>query len=280
MPFFPHDGIQFHYRDEGRGLPFVFQHGLGADVSQPFSLCRPPAGVRLIGFDARAHGQTRPVGPEDRISLRGFADDLAALLDYLGINRAIVGGISMGAAITLNFTLRHPGRVLGLVQSRPAWLDAPNPWNVKMFSLITRLVREHGRMAGRQAFLETPEYKEALAKWPDTANALAGQFENPVVEETAFKFERIIRDAPCRDRREWASIKVPTLVLGNRFDPIHPFEYAEEMARLIPRAQFREITSKSVSVEQHNEDVRGALSAFLREQLSGPSAGEAEKDTG
>lgn len=270
MPFFAHDGIEFHYRDEGTGRPFVFQHGLGADVSQPFSLCRPPRGIRLIGFDARAHGQTKPVGPEDRINLRGFADDLTALLDHLGITRAIVGGISMGAAITLNFALRHPERVLGLVQSRPAWLDAPNPWNVTVFSLITRLVREHGRRAGRQVFLETPEYKETLAKWPDAANALAGQFENPLVEETAFKFEQIIRDAPCQDRREWASIKVPTLVLGNRFDPIHPFEYAEEMARLIPQAQFRELTSKSVSVEQHNEDVRRALSAFLEEQLDDP----------
>ena len=43
MPFFARDSLQFHYRDEGRGIPFVFQHGLGADLTQPFSLFRPPA---------------------------------------------------------------------------------------------------------------------------------------------------------------------------------------------------------------------------------------------
>jgi len=263
MPHFQHDGIQFHYRDEGAGVPFFFQHGLGADLTQPFSLCQPPPGIRLIGFDARAHGKTAPVGPEGKISFSTFADDLRALMDHLRIKQAIVGGISMGAALTLNFALRHPERVLGLAQSRPAWLDAPEPYNVKMFSLITRLVREHGRVRGKALFLESPEYKETLAKWPDVANSLAGQFDNPVVEETAFKFERIIRDAPCRDRREWANIKVPTLLLASRFDPIHPFEHGLEMQRLIPGAEFQEITAKGVSLEQHNADVRRALTGFL-----------------
>jgi pimeloyl-ACP methyl ester carboxylesterase len=264
MPFIQHNGIQFHYRDEGTGIPFFFQHGLGADLTQPFSLCQSPAGVRLIGFDARAHGQTKPVGPEESISLSSFADDLRALMDRLKIRQAIVGGISMGAAITLNFTLRHPERVLGLVQSRPAWLDAPNLWNVTMFSLITRLAREHGRIEGKKHFLDTPEYKETLAKWPDVANSLAGQFDNAVVDETAFKFERIIRDAPCRDRREWSSIKAPTLILANRLDPIHPFEYGLEMQRLIPGAEFQEITAKAVSLEQHNADVQRWIDSFLR----------------
>jgi pimeloyl-ACP methyl ester carboxylesterase len=268
MPFFNHDGIQFHYRDEGAGVPFFFQHGLGADLTQPFSLCQPPPGVRLIGFDARAHGQTNPVGPAEKISLSSSADDLRALMDHLHIQRAIVGGISMGAAITLNFTLRHPERVLGLVQSRPAWLDAPNPWNVTMFSLISRLVREHGREPGKRAFLATPEYAETLAKWPDVAASLAAQFDNPVVEETAFKFERIIRDAPCRDRAEWKRLQVPTLILANRHDPIHPFEYGVEMARLVPRAEFQEITAKAVSLEQHNADVQRCLRDFLNRHFT------------
>ena len=267
MPVFQHDGIHFHYRDEGAGLPFVFQHGLGADLTQPFGLFKPPPGIRLIGFDARAHGQTHPVGPIDGISLGGSADDLSSLLDHLQIKQAIVGGISMGAAITLNFALRNPARVLGLVQSRPAWLDAPNPWNVTIFSLITRLVRENGRIKGKERFLESPEYAETLAKWPDVAMSLAAQFDNPLVEETAFKFERIILDAPCRDRREWANITVPTLVLANRYDPIHPFEYGVEMQQLIPGAEFREITSKSVSLDQHNADVQRNLDAFMRQHF-------------
>ena len=38
MPVLHRDGLNFQYRDEGQGLPFVFQHGLGGDLSQPFSV--------------------------------------------------------------------------------------------------------------------------------------------------------------------------------------------------------------------------------------------------
>jgi pimeloyl-ACP methyl ester carboxylesterase len=83
------------------------------------------------------------------------------------------------------------------------------------------------------------------------------------VDETAFKFERIIRDAPCCDRAAWKTIKVPTLVLANRLHPIHPYEYAVELARLIPKAELQEITAKGISLEQHNADVQRVLGGFL-----------------
>ena len=69
MPFFDRDGLRFHYRDEGDGLPFVFQHGLGGDLSQPFGVYRPAAGVRLIGFDFRGHGETRPLGDVAKLTI-------------------------------------------------------------------------------------------------------------------------------------------------------------------------------------------------------------------
>ena len=263
MPSFTHDRIEFFYQDTLRGVPFVFQHGLGGDVTQPFGLFRPPAWVRLIAFDARGHGRTEPLGEPEKLCFDVFATDLLALLEHLKIERAIVGGISMGAALALNFTLHFPARVLGLVLSRPAWLDAPHPWNVHIFTLVSQLMREHGREQGRALFLQTPEYRDALRQWPDVANSLASQFENPRAEISATKLERIIHDTPSRDRREWSAIRVPTLVLANRLDPIHPFEFGEELARRIPGAEFHEITAKSVSVERHGADVQARLESFL-----------------
>ena len=270
MPFFNHDSIQFHYRDEGAGLPFFFQHGLGAEVSQPFSLFQPPPGFRLIAFDARTHGQTHPAGDPSKLRFNTFGEDLLGLMDHLQINRAIVGGISMGAGIALNFTLRFPERVLGLVLSRPAWLDAPNPWNVKMFCLITQLIRQHGAKRGQEMFKQTAEYKESLQLWPDVANSLVLQFESPQVEETAFRLESIITDTPNPDQQQWKSIHVPTLVLANRQDPIHPFEYGEILAHAIPGAELKEITSKSVSVERHGADVQKYIETFLQHHFSAP----------
>src|SRR5262245_51152949 len=120
MPHFSHDGFKFHYQDSGAGLPFVFQHGLGGDVTQPFGLFKPPSGVRLLAFDMRAHGKTHPHGDATKLCFATFGADLRAFLDYLGLPRAIVGGISMGAALALHFTLRWPERAMGIVLSRPA----------------------------------------------------------------------------------------------------------------------------------------------------------------
>ncbi|MCI0744797.1 MAG: alpha/beta hydrolase [Verrucomicrobia subdivision 3 bacterium] len=268
MPLFAHDGIRFNFRESAAsGTPFFFQHGLGADLTQPFSLFAPPLDVRMIAFDARGHGATEPLGPPEKLRFDIFADDLRTLMEYLRIRSAIVGGISMGAGVALNFAVRYVGRATALVLSRPAWLEKPHGWNVRMFTLIAELLREHGPVRGQELFRQTSEYADTLQRWPEVAASLEAQFGSPHVAETACKFESIIQDTPCADRRRWRAISVPTLVLANRHDPIHPFEFGEELAREIPGAELVEITSKSVSVDQHTRDVQAALEAFVRRVL-------------
>ena len=271
MPLFSRDGLNFHYRDEGSGLAFFFQHGLGADVSQPFSLFKPPAGIRLLAFDCRGHGETRPLGDPEKISIDSFADDLLALMDHLEIERAIVGGISMGAALSLNFALRFPGRVLGVVLSRPAWLDSPYSGNVNVFSTMAQLIRQHGARRGEELFQQTETYREISRQSPDTAASLLSQFTHPRAEEAVARLERIPTHTPRHTRRDWATISVPTLVMANRQDPIHPFAYGETLARIIPGAEFRELTPKSVSVERHAADVQRDVEEFFQRHFANQS---------
>ena len=62
MPFFEANGITFHYADDNVDrLPFVFQHGLGADISQPMSFFGGDPPFRLISMDCRGHGKTVPL---------------------------------------------------------------------------------------------------------------------------------------------------------------------------------------------------------------------------
>jgi pimeloyl-ACP methyl ester carboxylesterase len=268
MPTFNNDSITFHYQDSGgEGAPFVFQHGLGADVTQPFSLFLPPRHVRLIAFDARGHGNTKPLGDPQQLRFNTFADDLGLLMDHLKVESGVIGGISMGAGIALNFAVRYPKRVRALVLSRPAWLEKPHPWNVQMFTLISRLLSEHGPTRGQQLFRESMEYRDTLRRWPEVAASLAQQFESPQAQETASKLQTIITDTPCGDRSLWRRIQAPTLVLANHHDPIHPWEFGEELAREIPGARLREITAKTVNLDQHTRDVQAALENFL-EQLT------------
>jgi pimeloyl-ACP methyl ester carboxylesterase len=272
MASFTHQDITFHYRNEGEGLPFVFQHGLGGDIAQPFALFRPPPGFRMLAFDCRGHGKTEPLGDPEKIGLAPFADDLKAMLDHEGLPGAVIGGISMGAAVALNFALRYPERTLGLVLSRPAWLDEAMPENLKVFATVARLIRECGAREGLERFKQSREYSDILRESPDNAQALVGHFEGPRAEDAVVRLERIPADCPAPDRGAWGEIRVPALVLANKQDPIHPFAYGETLARAIPGAEFRELTPKSVSLGRHADDVHGALSDFLqRHYHSGPS---------
>lgn len=269
MRRFQHEGLSFHYREAGEGTPFVFQHGLSSDISQPFSLFQPHRGFRLLAFDCRGHGKTCPFGDLAKISLATFADDLRAFLDHADIDRAVIGGISMGAAVALNFALRYPRRVRGLVLARPAWLEAPNPWNVEHFSQVTRLIREHGGPAGLALYKATEAYQQVLQASPAVAATLAAQFEAPNGLQSAALVDRIINDRPQGDRNAWGKIRVPTLVLANQQDPVHPFEYGQALAEAIPDAWFREIAPKSVSPQRHAVEMQRSLKEFLDAYFAG-----------
>ena len=263
MPRFAHDGLAFRYRDSCAGVPFVFQHGLGSDGRQPFDLCGTLDDVRLLALDCRAHGGTTPIGPEEKIGLKQSADDLSALLDELEIERAVIGGVSMWAAIALSFAITYPGRVAALVLSRPAWLDQPLPPNLADYPVIARLIRTHGPAHGLEEFRSSERHRELEQAYPASAESLRLQFAEPRAAEAVVRLERIPGDAPAGSGSEWAAINVPTLVLANREDFIHPFSYGTALAEAIPGAAFCELTPKAVSAAAHVAYQRAAIRDFL-----------------
>ncbi len=267
MPVFDHDTLQFHYLDQGAGPSFIFQHGLGANVHQPEDLFRPRAGFRFISMDCRNHGDTQPLSDPGKLNFNTFADDLRSLLSHLGITRAIVGGISLGAGVALNFTLRYPEQALGLVLSRPAWLDAPAPENSRGIPATAAFIRQYGVKVGLENFKQSEVYRAVEQQSTDSAASLASQFADPRAEEAVDRLERLPADAPNRDAAEWATIRVPTLVLGTSRDLIHPYAYAETLARAIKGAVLEEITPKSVSPERYRLDTQNAIDNFLQQHF-------------
>jgi pimeloyl-ACP methyl ester carboxylesterase len=272
MANFERDGIVFHYLDVGQGIPFVFQHGIGGDVRQPAGLFRPPNGIRMLCCDARGHGQTQPLGDPSALTFDTFGDDLVAWLDRLGLARAVVGGISMGAGVALNVAVRYPERVAGLVCSRPAWLDGPMPAeNVARYAGIARLLRAVGAASDRDQALRctladfeaSDDYRGLVARSPDTAQSLRGQLTNERAVAAVARLERLPADRPLADLRALAAIRVPVLVLAHRQDPIHRFAFGEKLARAIPRARLVELTPKSIARERHGAEVQNCLDTFL-----------------
>jgi pimeloyl-ACP methyl ester carboxylesterase len=268
MPFFEHDGLQFHYHETGRGLPFIFQHGLGGNLQQPLGLFSPPPGIRAASFDFRGHGLT-PMGPQAKIGFSCFAEDIMVFLKYLHQEKAVVGGISMGAAVALNFALRYPGRLLGLVLIRPAWLDGPMEAEVRaIFKLVATLIRDYGAETGLGKFLSSQAYRQLAKTSGSAAQSFLHYFKYHYIRETVAKFEILPEDAPCVSRKEWGKIHVPVLILANQSDPVHPYAYGLQYASEMPHADFREITSKAVSAEQHKKDIQLHLEKFFKENFS------------
>lgn len=106
------NGTRLYVEVAGVGDPLVFVHGFSLDTRmwddqwEPFA-----ARFQVVRYDLRGFGRSAlPTGAYYR-----HADDLAALLDALGIERAHVVGLSLGGGVALDFALAHPGRARSIV---------------------------------------------------------------------------------------------------------------------------------------------------------------------
>jgi pimeloyl-ACP methyl ester carboxylesterase len=255
------NGIRFSYLDRGSGAPFVFQHGLGGDMSQPDGLYGSTG--RLICLECRGHGQTHPLGPHDGLSFASFAADLLAVLDDLDLDTVMLGGISMGAGVALRLAAEHPGRVRGLVLVRPAWFDAPWPEHLRVFGTVADLLREAGAGDAAKARLQqTRQFQAVAAQSPAAAASLLAQFDRPLARERAPVLRRLPGDYPLSGDLDWNAVTAPTLVVGTHADPIHPLVIAQAVAAALTRADLREVTPRYDDEARHAREVATAIDDF------------------
>jgi pimeloyl-ACP methyl ester carboxylesterase len=123
MPVFEHRGRRISYLDtaaaasapiQSRALLLLHAFPLQARMWEP-QLAAAPAGWRLVAPDFRGFGQSEPDASGFDVFMGDYADDAAALLDALGIGRAVVAGLSMGGYVAFGLLAQAPGRVAGLV---------------------------------------------------------------------------------------------------------------------------------------------------------------------
>ena len=108
------NGLSLHYEEHGSGEPLILLHGgIGAGAMFAAILPELAAGRRVITVDLQGHGGTADVDRPLHSEL--MADDIAGLLDHLGLQRADVMGYSLGAKVALRTAIQHPARVRRLV---------------------------------------------------------------------------------------------------------------------------------------------------------------------
>lgn len=262
------DGLALGLVDQGGdGIPLVFQHGLCGGEGQVAELLPTPTPaplppLRRLTLECRGHGVSEPGDPA-RFSITTFADDVAAAVESRGIGRAVFGGVSMGAAIATRLAVRRPDLVRALVLLRPAWITEAAPVNMAPNLEVGRLLAAHPVDEARALFEASETARRLAAEAPDNLASLRGFFTREPIAVTASLLTALSLDGPGIGEADLAALQVPTLVIAQARDEVHPLADARRLAALIPGARFVEITPKGDDKARSLAEFRAALAEFL-----------------
>jgi pimeloyl-ACP methyl ester carboxylesterase len=216
--YLPVNGLEMYYESHGKGgTPLVLLHGAFSAVGTSFGLLIPALAEtrRVIAFDLQAHGRTADIDRSMR--LETLADDVAAALELLGIDRADVLGYSMGGAVALRIAIRHPAAVRKLI----------------LISVSYTLAGLHpGLMDGLGEM--QPEMMHG-SPWHDEYMQIAPRPEdfNRLFTKKS-EMDRHTTDIPAATLR---AIQSPILLIAGDSDILTP-EHAVEMFRLFGGGRF------------------------------------------
>ncbi|WFS04396.1 alpha/beta fold hydrolase [Rhizobium tumorigenes] len=256
------DDAELAVFDFGNGMPVLFQHGLGGSDAQVAQAFPDGGGFRRLTVECRGHGSSS-LGSRRPFSIAMFAEDVLAAADRCGIERLAVGGISMGAAIALHLAHFHKDRIAALVLVRPAWTFDAAPENMAPIRTVGKLILAHPIEQARDLFVASETGAELERDAPDNFASLLGYFDRPNAAAFAKVLVDIASDGPDVTKASAAALDVPTLVIGNRQDAIHPLSSAETLAATIPGAAFLEVAAKAADKARHFAETQSAISQFL-----------------
>ena len=147
MPEINRDGVNIYYEVHGEGPPLLLTHGYSSTSAmwhgQVDALAREH---KLILWDMRGHGQSDYPDDPRAYSEALTVGDMAAILDAVGAERAIIGGLSLGGYMSLAFYRAYPQatRALLIIDTGPGFKkdDAREAWNARALATADRLDRE------------------------------------------------------------------------------------------------------------------------------------------
>jgi pimeloyl-ACP methyl ester carboxylesterase len=264
------DGDRLEYTEYGDGDRWVvLLHGqlMPRRMQQPLARVLAAEGLHVVTLDLLGHGRSdRPADPLV-YSMSAFADQVAALLDHLGAEKAVIGGVSLGANVSLEFAATWPERVQGLVIEMPVLNNALHaaivafvplmfaarylPWTVSAVRAVTRPVPRGLVPFWVGIGLDTLDQRPA-----SVAAVIHGII-----------FGRV---APQAKQRR--AITAPALVVGHPTDPIHPFADAAMLADELPHSRFVEARS-IVEWRARPERLNQVATEFALSCWSGPTTG-------
>ena len=263
------------------GLPLLMIHGSGGGVDQGLLLGADFAARGLHVIAPSRMGYLRTPYPADGdASGERQADQLACLLDALGVARAAVMGVSAGGVPALHFAVRHPQRTMALVLMVPA-VHRPDPavptpgWALRLldaslssdlpFWLLGRLAPD----AARRLVLATPTavYQAASAEEQQRADAMLDAILPVSARRLGLLNDSRLTTNASRVALE--SINAPTLCISARDDGYGTYASAEYSAAQIKGARFLSFEQGGHMLLGHQGEVVDAVLQLIGE-ASGP----------
>ena len=248
MPRFPHGPVEIAYLDEGEGEPLVLVHGFASTkevnwVHPGWVATLTRAGRRAIALDNRGHGQsTKLYDPADYHTTK-MADDVQALMDHLGIDRADVMGYSMGARICAFLAVQSPARVRSAVFG----------------GLGIHLIDRVGLPESIADALEAPSLDDVADPQGRMFRAFADQTKSD--RRALAACIRGSRQTLTRDKV--AGIRAPVLVAVGTQDPVAGS--AHELTKLIPGARALDIPGRDHMLAVGDKVFKAAVLEFLKQ---------------
>ncbi|MGB1556709.1 MAG: alpha/beta fold hydrolase [Oceanococcaceae bacterium] len=226
--------LSFEQHGPTDGPPLLLTHGilLESSCNRDLALALAAEGYRVILLDLLGHGRSDKPGHAKWLRIDLFAEQIAACLDHLGIAKAIIGGVSLGAISSLHFAVARPERVEALVLEMPV-MERATPAAALMLVPLMGAVR-FGRPLLRgfsRVMRKLPEPRTNL--WKTARNAVA---QDP--DDLAAILHGVLTGPVVPPRRERQRISAPTLIIAHGGDWLHNLEDARVLAREIPKARF------------------------------------------
>lgn len=238
MPRATVNGVSLYYEVAGRGTPVVFVHGFACGMkSWEPQVTALSERFRMITYDVRGFGISDAPDDPAQYSQATSIADLAGLLDELNIKRAVVGGLSMGGNIALNFALTHPDRVRSLIiADTGAGSDEHADWVAVAHGLADAAER-----GGMEAFTDracaNPLFASYIAQGPHAERFLRSCLMTHRARGVAHTAREVLTKRPALYSLEdqMRALRAPTLlIVGEHDEPcvrVHTW-----MAKTLPRA--------------------------------------------
>ncbi len=236
-----YDGLEISYEDYGPadalGDPVVLIHGLFLSHHLFDRLAGRLDHHRVVAVDVRGHGQSSRPLESYRYSWKILAGDVIAVMDELRIERAVVGGLSLGAGVALALAHEYPDRVSGLIIEMPV-LGQSEGFARVMFGVLATSLRVHSPWLSvlTRPFRALPEMRG-----PSELKLALDVARLQPIAGAALIEGLSAAELPIHDRNTLALIDVPTLVIGHRLDPIHHVADAVLLSERINDAELVEV---------------------------------------